>query len=157
MAWQIEMVTILRHLINDINGDTYSQARLEEAILVNAQLINKTIDFDYEYTIDVDAVTLTPDPTENTKDINFINLVCLKTALMIMWGELRTLSSQAVVVRDGPSSIDMSGAYKASKDLYNELLEQFQMEKINHQTGKIGRAILSPTTVEGLYTNGPFT
>lgn len=160
MAWQIELVTIVRNLIHDLDTPpTYSQSRLEETILVNAQLLNKTVDFPNDYTIDVDAITLSPDPTEGTKDIGFINLVCLKTAVMITYGELKTAANQSIEVRDGPSSISLGGIYKAVKDLHNELKEQFELEKVRYQAGnsKAGHGVLGPTTVDGLYTGYPFT
>lgn len=159
MAWQIELVRIVRHLINDLEGESYSQSRLEEAILVNAQLIYQSVDFVNVYTIDVDEVTLSPDPTVDTKDAGFINLVCLKTALMIAYGEVKTLASQAYNIKDGPSSIDIGSAYKASKDLYDSLQEQFELEKVRYQAGncRAGLGILSPTTVDGIYVDGPFT
>ena len=41
MAWQNEIVRIVRHLISDIDTDdpTYDNSRLEETVLVAAQLV----------------------------------------------------------------------------------------------------------------------
>ena len=47
MAWQSEMVRIVRHLINDLDSTNYSftDDRLEELILVASQLVLTTLDF----------------------------------------------------------------------------------------------------------------
>ena len=76
MAWQSEMTTIVRHLINDtdISDPTFTNSRLETSILVAAQLMNNEINFGKVYTIDVDGCSLSPDPTVETKDNAFINL-----------------------------------------------------------------------------------
>ena len=65
MAWQNEMSIIVRHLINDLDSSSYTftDSRVEESILVAAQLVLIEIDFDKSYTIDVDASSISPDPT----------------------------------------------------------------------------------------------
>ena len=81
MVWQTEMVRIVRHLINDIDAASYADDRLEETILVSAQLVLHEIDFDNTYTVDVDGLSLSPDPTGlANKDNAFINLICLKSS-----------------------------------------------------------------------------
>ena len=81
MAWQNEMVRIVRHLINDLDSSnyTFTDDRLEESVLVAAQLLLKEVDFDNTYTIDTDALDMSPDPTTlTTKDDAFINLASLR-------------------------------------------------------------------------------
>ena len=83
MSWQGQMGTIVRHLINDINPDSYkfSNSRLETTILVAAQLSQMNIDFSNNYTINVEDCTLSPDPTvTSTIDDPFVTLICLRTA-----------------------------------------------------------------------------
>ena len=48
MAWQNEMSIIVRHLINDLDSSSYTftDSRVEESILVAAQLVLIEIDFD---------------------------------------------------------------------------------------------------------------
>ena len=60
MPWQNEMKVIVRHLVNDLDTSdyTFTDSRLEEAILVSAQLASLEIDFDNTYAIDVDSVSL---------------------------------------------------------------------------------------------------
>ena len=107
MAWQNEMVRILRHIINDLDSSSYSftDDRLEESILVSAQLVSTEIDFDKDYTIDVDALVLSPDPTASVKDDAFINLVVLKSACIILGSEVRSNALNSIALKDGPSSI----------------------------------------------------
>ena len=64
MAWQNEMVRIVRHLINDLDSSnyTFTDDRMEESILVSAQLLLKEVDFDNTYTIDTDALDMSPAP-----------------------------------------------------------------------------------------------
>ena len=108
MAWQNEMTRILRYMLNDLDSSsyTYSDDRLEETIIVSAQLVLHEIDFDKDYTVDVDALTLTPDHTAATEDNAFINLISLKSACIILSSELSTKSQESVRVSDGSSSID---------------------------------------------------
>jgi hypothetical protein len=83
-TWQNEMVRIVRHLVDDLDAATYSDSRLEETVLVSAQMVQLQVTFDKTYTVDVDELLLTPDPTAATRDNAFINLVCLKTACIIL-------------------------------------------------------------------------
>ena len=86
MAWKTEITTLVRNLIGDTDLDnpTYTNERLNEAILTSAQLLQGELSFSQTYTTDVDQCTLSPDPTEGTKDNAFINLLALKTACIIL-------------------------------------------------------------------------
>ena len=48
MAWQNEMTLIVRHLVNDLDSSdyTFTDSRLEESILVSAQLSFLEVDFE---------------------------------------------------------------------------------------------------------------
>ena len=117
MPWQNEMKVIVRHLVNDLDSSdyTFTDSRLEEAVLVSAQLASLEIDFDNTYAIDVDSVSLSPDPTSGNKDDSFINLVCLKTAQMLLGSELKTHSLNAISLKDGPSALDLRGIVSVLK------------------------------------------
>lgn len=154
MSWQNEMVRIVRFLIDDLDASSYDDSRLEETILVSAQLMKHEMDFDNTYTIDVDTLTLSPDPTSGTKDDAFINLTCMKTACLILKAEVKAESLKAVVVRDGPSSIDLSGRYEATKNRAEKMCESFEQAKIQYQLGnsRAGRAIVNTWVVDNLAT-----
>lgn len=150
MAWQNEMTNLVRNLINDPEGDTYSDARVEQVILVGAQLLLNRIDFPNEYTIDVDLLSLTPDPTTTSpKDNDFINLVSMQAALIFLKGEAKTLAAQSYRITDGPSSIDVSNAYKAVQEQAKELQEMLDWAIVDYTAGNSngGQAILTPYTV----------
>ena len=79
MAWQNEMSIIVRHLVNDLDSSSYTftNDRVEETILVSAQLLLYEVDFENTYPVDVDASSLSPDPTSSSnKDDAFIALLC---------------------------------------------------------------------------------
>ena len=153
MAWQNEMVIILRHLINDLGTPLYDSPRLEETILVAAHLIQNEIDFDNTYTIDVGAATLSPDPTTLTiKDTAFISLTCLKAMSLIAEAEAKTYTLTGMVVKDGPSSIDMGNVYKGMVERAKEAHKRYEQAKIQYQAGnsRAGEAVLGPYTDESV-------
>lgn len=155
MSWRGEMVTIVRHLINDLDPSsyTYTDSRLETTILVSAQIVLTEIDFENQYIVDVERCYLTPDPTDPAtglstanKDDGFINLVSLKTACFILGSEMKTQALNAVRVSDGPSSIDYTAVAANIKFLYEHACNQYQEYKFNYAAGNnaVGKAIISP-------------
>ena len=129
MPWQNEMKVIVRHLVNDLDSSSYifTDSRLEEAVLVSAQLSSLEIDFENTYTIDVDSVSLSPDPTDSSnKDDSFINLVCLKTAQMLLGSELKTHALNAISLRDGPSSLDLRGIVAGLRILFDDINKRYE-------------------------------
>mgnify|MGYP006412278733 CR=1 FL=1 len=149
MAWQNEMVRIVRHLINDLDSSnyTFTDDRLEESILVAAQLLLKEVDFDNTYTVDTDSLNMSPDPTTlATKDDAFINLTCLKATCIILGSEVRTNALNAIVVKDGPSSIDMRGISAGFHVLYKDMCAKYEHYIMQWKAGNsiAGQAILSP-------------
>jgi len=148
MPWQNEMTLIVRHLVNDLDSSSYifTDSRLEEAVLVSAQLASLEIDFENTYTIDVDSVSLSPDPTATGgKDDSFINLVSLKTAHMLLGSELKTHSLNAISLRDGPSSLDLRGIVAGLKILFDDITARFEEAKMQYKlNGVVGQAILGP-------------
>ena len=149
MSWQNEMVRIVRYIINDLDSSsyTYSDDRLEETLLVSAQLVLQEIDFENTYTVEVDSLDLSPDPTTLAdKDDAFINLVSLKTSCLILSSEVRTHSLNAVRISDGPSSVDMNGVLKGFIEIHKILCEKYEQAKLEYKAGNsiAGQAILSP-------------
>ena len=148
MPWQNEMTLIVRHLVNDLDSSSYifTDSRLEEAVLVSAQLASLEIDFENTYTIDVDSVSLTPDPTDSSnKDDSFINLVSLKTSQMLLGSELKTHSLNAISLRDGPSALDLRGIVAGLKILFDDITARFEEAKMQYKlNGVVGQAILGP-------------
>jgi len=148
MPWQNEMKVIVRHLVNDLDSSSYTftDSRLEEAVLVSAQLSSLEIDFENTYTIDVDSVSLSPDPTASSnKDDSFINLVCLKTAQMLLGSELKTHALNAISLRDGPSSLDLRGIVDGLRILFDDINKRYEEATMQYKlNGVVGQAILGP-------------
>ena len=115
-------------------------------LLVSAQLASLEIDFDNTYTIDVDSVSLTPDPTSSGgKDDSFINLVCLKTARLLIGSELKTHSLNAISLRDGPSALDLRGIVSGLKILFDDITKRYEEAVTQYKlNGVVGQAILGP-------------
>ena len=83
MAWQDDMVSMLRVVIDDAGSNPeYTNARLEEVITVAAHFTKKDVDFDNDYTISIADVSITPDPITG-KDYPFVNLVTLRAACLL--------------------------------------------------------------------------
>lgn len=152
MTWQNEITRIVRFLINDIDATSYTDDRLEETILVAAQILLDSIDFITTYTVDVDSLVLSPDPTmSDPKDNFFINAVAMQTACIVLGSEAKTLAAQSYRIKDGPSSIDISAAYQSVHQLYKELVDKLDKYILDYKAGNsvAGAAVLTPYTWEG--------
>ena len=153
MAWQNELTIIVRHIIGDLDSDNYSfsDARIEESILVAAQLIHNEMEFTINYDIEVDNGMLNPDPTTtavypSNKDDDFIALCCLRSGLLLTNSLLRTYALKAFSIRDGSSSLDMRGIVSGLKIVNDDLTRKYENVKLAYETGKLGlgKVILSP-------------
>lgn len=157
MAWQNEIVRVVRFLIDDIDCSTYTDDRLEETVIVAAQLSQLEIDYDTTYSIDVDELTISPDPT-SPRDDSFINLVSMKAACIILSAEAKAATGQAVKVTDGPSTIDMTLVYKAKQERAKDVCDAYKQAVLQYQAGtrSVGEAIIGPYTQDDLLTPLPW-
>lgn len=149
MSWQGQMSTIVRHLIDDLDVAKYkySPSRVETAILVSAQLSTMNVDFANSYTINVESCGLSPDPTDSdTKDNAFISLISLRAACIILGGEIRSESGNAISIKDGPSAIDLRGVSQTLAALYKDLCEKYDHTLLEYRAGNsiAGHAIVGP-------------
>lgn len=163
MAWKSECVLIVRSMIDDLftSPQKYADENLQQLILIAAQLANYEADgFNQVYTIDVDQVALSPDPTEGTKDDAFINLVCLKAACMLDMAEARKAGTQAFSFKEGTSAADLKGIADARIKFlkegwckaYAEALEDY----MSTGNGLVAAAICTPFRVNGLTNAGSY-
>ena len=146
--WEVECTEILRVLISDLSDSpTYTDERIERVLMAAAlQLINE-VSFPTTYTIDILELTISPDPSAaTTRDNAFINLLCLKAAVILLNSEARIYSMNSLKITDGPSSIDTTARYSFVKDAAKVLDNQYQQTKVLHQSGQAGAAILTPYT-----------
>ena len=149
MSWQGQMSTVVRHLISDVDPTayTFSANRIETSILVAAQLITMNVDFNNTYTINVESCALYPDPTDtDTKDNPFIALTCLRAACIVIGGDIRKESGNAISIKDGPSAIDLRGVTSTLTVLYKDLCEKYEHALLEYRAGSsvAGQSILGP-------------
>ena len=153
MSWQGQLSTMVRYLVNDVEPESYkySDKRIETTILVSAQIVTLEVDLNNVYSINVEQCYLSPDPTDQaTQDNAFINLVSLKSAIIIIGGEVRTEASNAISIKDGPSAIDLRGVASTLAILYKDLSDKYTKLLLDYRAGGsiAGKAILGP------YSNG---
>jgi len=145
--WNNELVLIVRHLIGDLCGSAYSDDRLEETILVAAQMTLSEFSFNNTYTVDVDAFTLSPDPTTTSpKDDIFIGLVSLKAACILARGALRDAAArEGIKVKDKMGEIVIQGRFKAAQDLSKTYCDAYQRSKFEYAMNNLNgiRAIFN--------------
>lgn len=150
MAWDTTLVTIVRHLINDIDAATYTNSRIKTSICIAAQLCMLEIVFDNTYTIDIDNATITPDPfTLSTVDNGFINLVAFRAAWLIIGAEAKAASKMGIRVTDGPSTIDISGRLSSALGLEKSAEDRYNKAKVDYSLGGARGclAVVTPYTV----------
>lgn len=151
MAWNGEMVTIVRHIVNDADEDsyTYTDEKIEKVILVAARQVISEVRFPNTYTVSVEGCSLSPDPTlDASLDNPFVHLVCIKAACIIIGGEFKKQSMNAISVTNsayGNSSINMTGVATNLKSLHEDLCKKFEEAKFVYATSRnpAGHAIFS--------------
>lgn len=158
MSWQTEMGDMVRYLVNDfITPYTYTDSQITKAILIGGQLTQTEVQFDYTYSIDIMNSGISPDPTlsASPRDDGFVNLVSLKTSLVILGNELKVQSTRSIRVVDGPSSIDTSNNFLSMKQLYQQRVDEYTHAKLQYFLGdaRIGKAVFGPLTVPFLPSN----
>lgn len=144
MHWQESTLIMIRHIINDVDYTAYkySDDRLLSAIMVAAKLVELELDFSNQYTVDVGDQTITPDPETDTV---FLNLVVLKTAVIILGGEVKKEAANSISIRDGVSSIDLRGVSSTLMQLYKDLSDKYdELAMYYGFSGNSGKAILGP-------------
>ncbi len=154
MAWQNDLGIILRTIINDLDGTDYTNSKIEQILVVAAKLIKLEIDFAYIYAIDVEEVTISPDPVA-ADDNAFITLVSLKAACLILGAELKLAAAQSFRVQDASAVVDIKGVFEAKKALYDQLCKDYAKAKTDYIAGNLSSfaAILSPYTQDSISTH----
>lgn len=151
-VWQDYAIPLLRTFINDAGTPyVYSDEKLEEVLAHSAFVVNQLGTFNTTYTVSIPCTSITPDPCT---DSAFIYLMALKAAVLIICSEAKTLAGQSFRVTDGPSSVDVGGAFNATSQLCDKLTTQFEDALMQNNLGGAmaigGEAIVSPYTQERL-------
>lgn len=162
MSWQTDMTTIIRYLISDVDSSNYkfSDSRIQTTALVAATFVNNDLNFSNDYTIDLSASTLSPDPTDSaTEESSFVTLTCLKTACIMIGGEIRLESGNAISIKDGPSAVDLRGVSSTLSMLHKDLCAKYDNAVLDYSAGKsiAGQAILGPYSPGSDYINRTYS
>lgn len=117
MTWEINLVLMLRVLINDSNIPLKNTDLYLQRVLVTAGIfVNGQIELPQNYIYDIDAVTITPDPIVVGDSISE-SLMPLKAACIINQGDFQKAIGQGIKVRDGDSAIDTSVGFRGFRDI----------------------------------------
>ena len=146
MSWQTTIIPIVRGLIFDLVPPyTYCDIRLEELICISAVLVMQEVG-NFAYTVDLSAMTITPDPSDNA---NFVALVSLRTACLIAQGEHKDAAKTAVSVKDGPAFIDTKERAKQLGEVAEDACTNYSNAKYNYRfgDGTLGRTIVGPYNI----------
>jgi hypothetical protein len=150
MAWQTELPTIVRYIINDLDSTRYkySDERIETTVTIAAQMVILDISLQTQYDINIQNISISPDPTESVpKDNVFINLTALKTACIILGSEVKTEGGNAISIKDGPSAIDLRGVASTISFLYEDICGKYEKLLKDYKEDLVasaGQAILGP-------------
>ncbi len=166
MAWQVELIEVLRVLVNDLTETpVYSDQTLKRVLLVAGLQLSQELVFSQTYLADVVQAEFTPDPTVTaSRDESFINLVCLKAACIIDRGAAATAAKQAIAVKDGSSAIDLRGVSAGKLALLAKgWCAVFEDAKLEYQSGQVrvaGAAVMTPfrtcvSNGRGMYVIAP--
>ena len=150
MSWDTTMISMLRIVINDTEApQSYTDARLQNMIVVSARYVQQEIVFDTAYTIDTNSPSIVPDPTLTVSlDDAFTNFTILKAACLTDWSTYRAKALLAgVKARCGPAVLETLKHLEG----FNVLIEQgpckaYIMLKKEYQFGSLDniRVVLSP-------------
>lgn len=140
-----EIPLFVRTWINDLDSSNYkySDDRLNQTICIAARFVKNDAEFATDYTIGKDFIS--PNPSEYN-DLDFINLVGLKTACIIIGSELKTEASNAISIKDGPSAIDLRGVSSTLNSIYKDVCNSYDQSLLDYKAGNslAGQAILGP-------------
>jgi len=152
MAWTTDLVLMVRVLISDISTpQTYTDEYLERVLITAGIMVDAEFPFSYDYTYDISALTISPDPVTSTDNI-FMALVPLKAACILTQGEFKQALGQGIKVRDGDSAIDTSVSFRGYRDIlelgpcaaYEKLKWTLLASGATGSGGGVGKAVLGP-------------
>lgn len=148
MSWNTEIPIIVRTLINDLGDQpVYSDERLIQVITVAAKYVQFDVVLDHQYSVDVENLNISPDPTLDRDEI-FISLVSLKASCIIDQSNLRTKAAmEGIRAALGPASLSVGGSLEGIRmvlehgpcALYEELTSHWDVANASAI-----KAILSP-------------
>ena len=158
MAWQTTLVTMVRHLVNDLGGSNeFDESRIRESIVVAGIIVSQEYSFDHDYTFDLDSVDISPDPVSKN-DNAAVALISLRSACMLDTNKYQSAVKNGVRIREGDSQIDTTGSFQGYRDIlqsgpcgsYKKLLSDLSHKK----SMSLGGAVMTPIThIDLSYSN----
>lgn len=145
MPWKIDLILMLRSIIGDLDSVKFTDERLKQILVVAAFNVLNDADFSNTYTVDVGAVSISPDPIE-LNDQDFSILIVYKSACILLGSEVKTESANAISIKDGPSAIDLRGVTQSLSVLYNDICKRYDdlLNSYQYNNTLVGQAILGP-------------
>jgi hypothetical protein len=156
MAWTTDLVLMVRVITSDISApQKYADEYIERVLITAGIMVDAEVPFSYDYTYDISALTISPDPVTNSDSI-FMALVPLKAACILTQGEFKQALGQGIKVRDGDSMIDTSVSFRGYRDIlelgpcaaYEKLKWSLLASGSNAGAG-VGKAVLGPYRESG--------
>lgn len=150
MYWQFEIPIIIRTLINDLSETpTYSDSRILQLATVAAQYVLMEVNLDKNYSVNVVASEITPDPSDPaSRDTDFIGFIAMKAACLLDHSTFRTKAAgEGLRAALGPASLSVTGTLGGYRDIINmgpcKLYDQLVLD---HNIGNATavRAVFSP-------------
>jgi hypothetical protein len=150
MAWQDDMIEVLRVLVNDLDSPpTYSDDKLERVLVVAALQVLQEVSFSQAFAVSLARGTIAPDPTAAaTADESFVNMTCLKAACIMDRSSAIVAANRAVSAREGGSSFDLTGIFAAKVALLEKgWCAVYEDAKFEYKLGRVavaGAAVMTP-------------
>jgi len=117
MSWDVDLVTILRVLIGDLNlPQKNTDIYLKKILITAGVLVSNEIDLSNNYVFDITGVTIVPDPII-LGDIQVQALLPLKASCLLNQSDFRIALSQGVSIRDGDTQITTSVSFAGYADI----------------------------------------
>jgi hypothetical protein len=145
MPWKIDLVVMLRSLIGDLDSEKFTDERLKQVLSIGAFNVLNDADFSNTYVVDVASVSITPDPiVEN--DTDFSVLTVYKSACILLGSEVKTQAANSIMIKDGPSAIDLRGVTQNLNLMYKDFCAKYDslLKTYQYNNTLVGQAILGP-------------
>lgn len=164
MAWETEMVEILRVMVNDLDKPfRYTDIRLQKLIVSASQMLQTDSKFGFKMTYVTDIVNLniTPDPTE-VRDDSFINLCLLKAGCFVDNCVAREAARKGgISIREWNTSLDTKGIFAAALAILEKgWCKNYQDSLYAYESGNSSMctAVLSPfRTIYNAFGTGGYS
>lgn len=151
MSWDVDMTLMVRTLISDLDpvNPTYTDARIQQVIVVAATYVQQEANLDKTYAINITIPSITDDPTiAPNKDEVFVGLTCLKSACLLDQSTFRTKAAiDGVRASLGSASIGVSSNLSGFKTILDQgpcAMYQGLLNDWNIGNASVVRSVLGP-------------